>query len=315
MTTLYQVDRVSVWSLGREREAKAWNFSWLFGIDATFGQGIYSRARQDGFANKTMGTYPFAFVCPSTRGLSLALARRLLHSTNLPVYATYRSGSPQTVARDILSPLRDVDESRLNLIPLDLTREDSIAAAARHLSDSLPRDREPYLHTAYITGGMLHVEKQPADLDAKIMQQTFQINVISHLLLIKHFAHFLPKTQSITADEGTLAKWVHITARLGSITDNKRGGWYSYRASKAALNQVIKTFDLQLQQRNSHAMCVGIHPGTVQTDLSKPFWNSIAQRSLFKPDFAAQRVVEVVEQLPPIARGKVWDWSGKEIPP
>jgi NAD(P)-dependent dehydrogenase (short-subunit alcohol dehydrogenase family) len=258
-----------------------------------------------------MVAYPFALVCPSTRGLSLALTRRLLRSTDLPVYATYRSGSPFEVARNILSPLKNVDETRLNMIPLDLTREDSIAAAARRLSDSLPRDKEAYLHRAFMTGGVLHVEKQPADLDASILRQTFQINVISHLLLIKHFARFLPTAHSV----GELAKWIHISARLGSVTDNKRGGWYSYRASKAALNQVIKTFDRQLQQTNGHAMCVGIHPGTVKTDLSRPFWNSVPKGTLFEPDFAAERIVEVIEQLELEARGSVWDWSGKLVPP
>jgi NAD(P)-dependent dehydrogenase (short-subunit alcohol dehydrogenase family) len=279
---------------------------------------IKSRATQDGLANKAiviMPAYPFAFICPSTRGLSLALTRQLLRSTNLPVYATYRSGSPQAIARDILSSLKDVDESRLNLIPLDLMQEDSIATAARQLSDSLPRDQESYLHTAFMTGGMLRAEKHPADLDASILQETFQINVISHLLLIKHFAHFLPKAHSAAADEGKLAKWAHITARLGSVTDNEKGGWYSYRASKAALNQVIKTFDKQLQLSNSHAICVGVHPGTVKTDLSKPFWNSITKGNLFEPDFAAERIIETIEKLELGARGKVWDWSGKEVPP
>ena len=262
-----------------------------------------------------MVAYPFALVCPSTRGLSLALTRQLLRSTNLPIYATFRSGSPLEVAKDILSPLNNVEESRLNMIPLDLTREDSIAAAARQLSESLPGDREPYLHTAFMTGGMLHAEKQPADLDASIMQETFQINVISHLLLIKHFGRFLPKAHSVAANESKPAKWVHITARLGSVTDNKRGGWYSYRASKAALNQVVKTFDRQLQHGNSQAMCVGIHPGTVKTGLSRPFWNSVAKGTLFEPDFAAERILETVEKLDLAARGNVWDWSGKLVPP
>jgi len=201
------------------------------------------------------------------------------------------------------------------MISLDLAREDSIAEAARQLSDSLPGDQAAYLHTAFMTGGILHVEKQLAELDASILQQTFQINVISHLLLIKHFARFLPKAHSVAVDEGKLVKWVHITARLGSVTDNKRGGWYSYRASKAALNQVIKTFDRQLQQSNSNAMCVGIHPGTVKTDLSRPFWNSVAKGTLFEPDFAAERIVGVIEQLEVGARGNVWDWSGKLVPP
>lgn len=261
-----------------------------------------------------MRPYPFAFVCPSTQGISLALTRRLLLGTDLPVYATYRSGSPKEVARNILSPLRDVDNSRLTLIPLDLTREDTITAAAQQLADSLPRDQESYLHTAFMTGGVLQTEK-PADLDEDIIKQMFGINVISHLLLIKHFARFLPKTQPTEADGGRLAKWVHISARLGSITDNKRGGWYSYRASKAALSQVIKTFDLHLQQTNSQAICVGIHPGTVRTSLSKPFWNSVAKGTLIEPDFSARRIVEVIEQLDVTGRGKVWDWRGKEVSP
>ena len=262
-----------------------------------------------------MRPYPFAFVCPSTQGISLALTRRLLLSTDLPVYATYRSGSPKEVARDILSPLKDVDNSRLTLIPLDLTREDTITAAARQLADSLPRDQESYLHTAFMTGGVLHTEKKPTDLDAGIIKEMFGINVISHLLLIKHFARFLPKTLQTAADEARLAKWVHISARLGSITDNKRGGWYSYRASKAALNQVIKTFDLHLQQTNSQAICVGIHPGSVKTNLSKPFWNSVAKENLIEPDFSAKGIVEVIEKLDTTGRGKVWDWCGKEVPP
>jgi NAD(P)-dependent dehydrogenase (short-subunit alcohol dehydrogenase family) len=263
-----------------------------------------------------MRPYPFAFVCPSTQGISLALTRRLLLGTDLPVYATYRSGSPKEVARNILSPLKDVDNSRLTLIPLDLTREDTITAAAQQLADSLPRDQESYLHTAFMTGGTLHTEKKPTDLDAGIIKQMFGINVISHLLLIKHFARFLPKTQSV-ADGGRLpvAKWVHISARLGSITDNKRGGWYSYRASKAALNQVIKTFDLHLNQTNRRAICVGIHPGTVRTNLSKPFWNSVAKENLLEPDFSARRIIQVIEELDVTGRGKVWDWRGKEVAP
>lgn len=262
-----------------------------------------------------MRPYPFAFVCPSTQGISLALTRRLLLGTDLPVYATYRSGSPKEVARDILSPLKDVDDSRLTLIPLDLTREDTISAAAQQLADSLPKDQESYLHTAFMTGGVLHTEKKPTDLDTGIIKQMFGINVISHLLLIKHFARFLPKTQSMEADGASLAKWVHISARLGSVTDNKRGGWYSYRASKAALNQVIKTFDLHLQQTSSQAICVGIHPGTVKTNLSKSFWNSTAKGNLIEPDFSARRIVQVVEKLDTTGRGKVWDWCGKEVPP
>jgi len=161
----------------------------------------------------------------------------------------------------ILSPLKDVDPNRLTLLPLDLNSEDSISAAADALSEALLKDigAGSYLHTGFFTGGVLHVEKQPADLEFADIQSTFQINVMSHLLLIKHFSRFLPTAKD---NPEVLTKWVHISARVGSISDNKRGGWYSYRSSKAALNQVIKTFDLQLQMNKTASMCIGVHPGT-----------------------------------------------------
>lgn len=100
---------------------------------------------------------------------------------------------------------------------------------------------------------------------------------------------------------------------MGSIEDNKRGGWYSYRSSKAALNQVVKTFDLHLQQNDKNAICVGVHPGTVKTDLSRSFWESTARMELFEPMDAASNLINVVENLATNQRGKVWDWAGKEI--
>jgi NAD(P)-dependent dehydrogenase (short-subunit alcohol dehydrogenase family) len=195
-------------------------------------------------------------------GLSLALTRHFLRTTSLSVFATHRSDTPQNVKEHILSPLKDsVDPQRLRLLALDLTSEDSISSAADALSKALPNatDADSYLHTAFFTGGVLHPEKQQSDLDFEDIQSTFQINVISHLLLIKHFSRFLPTAKD---NPDKLTKWVHITARVGSISDNQRGGWYSYRSSKAALNQVIKTFDLQLQMKKTPSICVGVHPGT-----------------------------------------------------
>ncbi|KAI0068982.1 NAD-P-binding protein [Artomyces pyxidatus] len=243
-----------------------------------------------------MGAYPFILVSPSTRGLSLALTRHYLCTTKLPVYATFRNGSIKSVSENILSSLPDVDASRLKLLPLDLTREDSISAAAQQLSDTLPKDQDSYLQTGFFAGGVLHPERQPADLDASAIQQTFQINVIAQLLMIKHFSRFLPSARMADL-EGGMAKWVHVSARVGSISDNKRGGWYSYRASKAALNQVVKTFDLQLQMKKAPAMCVGVHPGTVKTELSRDFWGGVGKDKLFEPEYAAERLAGVVREL------------------
>ncbi|EGO01665.1 hypothetical protein SERLA73DRAFT_49644 [Serpula lacrymans var. lacrymans S7.3] len=260
-----------------------------------------------------MPTSPFVLVSPSTRGLSLAITRHFLRTTSLPIYATHRSDDPNDVRDKILSSIENVDSERLKMIPLDLTSEDSIAFAAETLSDSLPKDKESYLHTGFFTGGMLIPEKQPSDLDASSLQKTFQKNVIAHLLLIKHFSRFLPSAKH-KVDMKEPAKWVHFSARVGSISDNKTGGWYSYRASKAALNQVVKTFDLHLQMNRTPAMCVGVHPGTVKTELSKDFWKSVPESKLFKPEYAARCLVDVVKDLKEDQRGKVWDWAGKQVP-
>ncbi|TDL29264.1 NAD(P)-binding protein [Rickenella mellea] len=254
---------------------------------------------------------PFVLVTPATRGLSLALTRHFLRTTDLPVYATYRQHDAGTVREKMLSSLSNVDPKRLSLIPLDLTSETSIQEAASMLADSLPDDS--YLHTGFFAGGMLHPEKQPADIDFAALQETFQINVLSHLLLIKHFGNFLPKTTQHASDQ-PLAKWVHVSARVGSISDNRRGGWYSYRASKAALNQVIRTFDNHLLMRKSPAICVGVHPGTVKTDLSKEFWNSTPKGQLFEPEYASEKLIDVVGSLEENQRGRVWDYAGKEVP-
>lgn len=267
-----------------------------------------------------MSGVPFALVCPSTRGLSLAITRHILRTTDLPVFATHRSHNAQDVRDNILSPLQDVNPDRLKLLQLDLTSEDYMASAAEELSKAYPKDTKPYIHTAFFCGGILHPERRPTDLDREVVEHTFQINVISHLLLMKHFSRFLPPppsngNDSSSATKPELSKWVHMSARVGSVSDNRLGGWFSYRASKAALNQAIRTFDLYLQQKKIPAICVGTHPGTVKTDLSREFWGGVPKDKLFEPEYAAERLVQVVQNLDEKSRGKIWDWAGKEVPP
>lgn len=197
-------------------------------------------------------------------------------------------------------------------MPLELSSEDSIQAAAENLSSLLPAGSRSYIHTAFLTAGILHPERQPSDLELRNIHETFQLNVIAHMLLVKHFSQFLPPSNVTLSSP---AKWVHLSARVGSISDNRLGGWFSYRASKAALNQIIRTFDLHLQTKRAPAICVGMHPGTVKTDLSKPFWGGVRADKLFEPEYAAEKIAGVVDGLGVEARGKVWDWAGKEVLP
>ncbi|KAI0755070.1 NAD-P-binding protein [Daedaleopsis nitida] len=278
---------------------------------------------------------PFVFISPATRGLSLALVRHYLRTTSLPVFGTYRPQSPssgshrssEAVREHILQPLSttDVDPSRLHVLPLELTSEESIAASADALARALTElsDEPSYLRLAFFLGGMLYPERQPADLQLDQLVETFTLNTVSHLLLIKHFSRFLPPPTSAIrhsaennrSDTSILSKWVHMSARVGSISDNHLGGWYSYRASKAALNQVIRTFDLHLQAKRTPAICVGLHPGTVKTDFSRAFWKGVPPRKLFEPEYAADKLAEVVQGLGTAQRGRVWDWKGDEVKP
>ena len=280
---------------------------------------------------------PFILISPASRGLSLALTQHYLRTTSLPIFATCRPDPPQVsldhknsprtpaaVRKHILEPFVDsvdsVDPARLHTLPLDLLSEESIASAADSLADALQSlsDAPSYLRLAFFSGGVLHPERQPADLNLAHVEETFRTNVIAHLLLIKHFARFLPPalvSQGEALNRGTLAKWVHVSARVGSVSDNRLGGWYSYRASKAALNQVVRTFDLHLQERRIPAVCVGVHPGTVKTDLSREFWKGVPPGRLFEPEDAAAKLAQVVSELGFEERGRIWDWKGEEIKP
>jgi len=206
--------------------------------------------------------------------------------------------------------------------------EDTIADAAAECSKLFPRkvkDGSPsHLHLAFALPGILYPEKSPLQLDAAQMLQTFQVNTIGPLLLLKHFSPFLPRKSTIldnlNMDMGPLqrhATWATLSARVGSISDNTLGGWYSYRASKSAVNQVMKTFDNYLKTAaGENAIGISMHPGTVKTQFSKEFWGNVKEGKLFEPEYAAGKLVDVVCRLDvQSGRGRCWDWAGKEIPP
>ena len=259
---------------------------------------------------------PFVLIAPASRGLSLALTRHYLRTTNLPVFATHRSDSPGETQQRILSGMHDIDTSRLNLLHLDLTQEDSIASAADSLANRLDAhgNSPGYIHTAFFTGGILHPERQPGDLHEQDILETFKVNTISHLLLIKHFSRFLPSV-SVTKDRpDALSKWVHVSARVGSVSDNHLGGWYSYRASKAALNQVVRTFDLYtmsltLLSRRAAPRSLQTTCNAIRT-FSTPVNDSFSPSTPPPPPAGTE---SHVLQNAVRARGPRYDWTRDEI--
>ncbi len=192
--------------------------------------------------------------------------------------------------------------SRHSAVPLDLTDEASIAAAA--LAVEAPR--LVIVATGLLQDADLTPEKRLADLDPARLARSFQINAIGPALVLKHFAPRLPR-------EGKAVLAV-LTARVGSISDNRLGGWYGYRAAKAAANQLVRTTAIELTARRRDAICVALHPGTVDTPLSAPFQKGVLPDKLFTPAFAAERLLSVIETLTPAQTGHFLAWDGQEIP-
>ncbi|KAK3331014.1 hypothetical protein B0H66DRAFT_467272 [Apodospora peruviana] len=265
---------------------------------------------------------PWILLCPSSRGIGHALTRHLLQHTHpsIPILATARSSDLAEVKKHILKDIRTSSktEGRLQLAQLDVTDESTISAAAEQAASLFPRDTH-HLHLAFALPGILHPEKSFQQIDYAKALQTYKVNVLGPMMLMKWFGDFLPRKDNDTTLElpTTHATWVTMSARVGSVSDNRLGGWYSYRSSKAAVNSLTKSLDHQLLTRSGDkAMAVGYHPGTVKTDLSKPFWDSIANDSLFKPADAAERMASVVmTRLDINQRGRCWDWKGEEVQP
>lgn len=185
---------------------------------------------------------------------------------------------------------------------LDLTEEASIAAAAATIGT-------PDL--VIVATGLLHQgergpEKAIGQLDPEWLARNFAINAIGPALVAKHFLPRMP-------GKGARSVFAVLSARVGSISDNKLGGWYGYRASKAALNQLVRTLAIEDKRRNDRGIVVALHPGTVDTALSKPFQN--AARDLFKADRAAVQLLDVIDGLKPQDSGRLFAWDGVEVAP
>jgi len=179
--------------------------------------------------------------------------------------------------------------------------------------------KDNHLRLAFAIPGILYTEKSPSQLDHAHITQTFTINTIGPLLLMKHFTPFLPTKASTLASEPGLpphAVWLTMSARVGSTTDNQLGGWFSYRASKAGVTSITKSLDNWLVGKSGEkAMAMAYHPGTVKTGLSKEFWGSIPKEKLFTPEFAVEKMVGVVQNIGLEQRGRCWDWKGTEVLP
>jgi len=240
-------------------------------------------------------------ICGASRGIGLALCTALLARDDVSrVWAVSRHAR----TADGLLALAQAHGERVVLLDYDARDEQALAALASEVGLACP-----HLHLVISTLGILHqegtkAEKSLAQLDLTSLQASFATNAFAPILLLKHL---LPLLRSQPAT------FAALSARVGSIGDNRLGGWYSYRASKAALNQLLHTASIELNRLNPNATVLALHPGTTDTELSRPFQGNVPEGKLFEPAFAARCVIEQVGRLGPSESGSFWGWDGERI--
>ena len=196
--------------------------------------------------------------------------------------------------------------SRKSDPPIDIASDRSIAAAAASVANDGPFD------LILIASGILHgeglaPEKTYRQLNGAALEQVFRVNAIGPAMVARHFVPLLRSSGR--------AIFAALSARVGSIGDNRLGGWFAYRASKAALNQIIKTLAIELARTRPETLCVALHPGTVDTALSAPFQRGLREGQLLTPAASAEHLLDTLDKLDPADSGGCFDWQGTRIAP
>lgn len=192
----------------------------------------------------------------------------------------------------------------VNYNNIEYLDEDSLEKASIIASEQEPID------LVIVAIGILHYEdimpeKSLNQMSYQKFELLFRSNAAIPAMIMKYF---LPKLS--THKTSVLAS---LSARVGSISDNYLGGWYSYRASKSALNMIIKNASIEIARKNKNAVVIGLHPGTVDSNLSKPFQSSVSKENLFTPEYSSEKLLEVISCMDTSKTGKCFAWNGKEI--
>ena len=198
-----------------------------------------------------------------------------------------------------------IDNNKVKHFSIDIENENSVQDAAKSVE-------EINFDEIIIASGVLHTnefgpEKSIKDLKADNILKILNVNTVGPAIIGKHFLPLLNKNnKSVMA---------FLSARVGSISENKLGGWYAYRASKSALNQIIKTFSIELKRTNPKAIIIGLQPGTVDSELSAPFKRSVSKNKLFSAEYSASQLLGVIERVDESSSGNLISWEGEIISP
>jgi len=245
-------------------------------------------------------------VTGANRGIGFQIVKSLLENTKGNIIACCRDPS------NAIS-LSNLPTNRIDIVQLDVENQVSIT----DLAETLKVNHDKRVDVLFNVAGILHdsankgPERTLRAIHRDWAEKSMAVNYIGPLMLCQALA---PMMKVNRANESQRAKTliVNVSARVGSISDNRLGGWYSYRASKAALNQATRTIAHELGRQGTSA--ITFHPGTTDTDLSKPFQQNVRDGRLFPADFTVQQLLAVVNCIDEGHSGGFYDWSGKSLP-
>ena len=236
-------------------------------------------------------------------GIGLGFVKKLLNSPEInQIFATYRQ--PES-ANDLLALEKQYPDV-LYCLPVDITKEEHIAQAVTKI-----REQVKSLHLVIYCVGLLHdaqlkPEKSLKHIQTEPLLRYFSVNSVGAVLLAKHLLPlFRHQEKSLFAA---------ISAKVGSIEDNRLGGWYGYRASKAALNMFIRNIAIEYRRSSPQTIVVSLHPGTTDTPLSQPFQKNVPAGKLFSVDRTVTQLLTVIDNLTAEDSGSFFSWDGTPLP-
>lgn len=242
-------------------------------------------------------------IIGASRGIGLGFIRQLLErEESVKLYATYR----QKETAQELFKLQIQYSNSLKLLQLDITEEEQISNLAKQLKQEISE-----LHLVVNCVGILHEdtikpEKSLRHINTENLLTYFQVNSIATVLLAKQLSPFFRHSHKTVL--------AAISAKVGSIEDNYLGGWYGYRASKAALNMFLKTISIEYKRTCPHTIVVALHPGTTDTHLSKPFQKNVPPEKLFSVERTVKQLLTIIDNLTENDTGKFFSWDGNCLP-
>jgi len=234
------------------------------------------------------------------RGIGYALAKQAVAAGARKIVLTARHPDDATAINDLMPA------QNLQWVALDFLDPSSIRNAGAEILKILPRIDRLVMVAGVLKDDVTQPEKRLADLDANALHHSYQINAIGPMLFVKALWPALRQPHPLVV--------ASLSARVGSIADNRLGGWHGYRASKAALNQLSHTTAIELARYNPQSCMVTLHPGTVDTDLSRPFQKLAAHSHIFTPEQCAANLWRVMDNLHPDQTGGFFAYDGSAIP-